>query len=458
MQELADRLGTPSSKLATETALLEFLKSRKLEAEVVEALCVFWMAAQAHGYQAGQTLADSISKPSILSELILDSLGLWSDTPAAGLEVAPKDFEIPKDFEDVHGADLPRIFHTYMKGLERDTRLPFIRQMAFEWARNRVAYPEAPYQGDAWYFSRPLGDGLIGQFSSRTALRMISAYLRTLAVAEAYWGMPADQAELVSLLALPVHPTLALLRPARPSWAPGQTAFDGDGQAIDVAVHALADAVQQARPGDDLVAFSAPVLVSMERCVEVYVVRWAQAAGGSIADDDLAAHLEAWWRHGRMLDSDAPDPLCVATILEPPPPHAIVDEESRAWPLAMPLSLDRLGYLQHDLYPQRLFLPAMPGHGLLELSARGGQLEVRSGEQVVADLSYWNAGWGPVRPGEFSGNCGTALVSAGTAYRNTPASAAPEPRNFYLWRVRTLHRKATYERFEETVAFGATFI
>lgn len=458
MQELAARLGAPSCKPATETALLEFLNSRKLEAEVVEVLCVFWIAAQAHGYQASQTLADSISKPSILSELILDSLGLWSDAPTAGLEVAPKDFEIPRDFEDVQGADLPRIFHTYMTDLDRDTRLPFVRQMAFEWARNREAYAEAPYQGDAWYFSRPLGDGFIGQFSSRTALRMISAYLRTLAVAEAYWGMPADQAELVALVALPVHPTLALLRPARPRWVTGQTAFDGDGQAIEAAVRALADAVQQARPGDELVAFAAPVLVSMERCVEVSLVRWAQAAGGSIADMDLADHLEAWWSSGRTLCSDASDPLSAFTVLEPPAPHAIVDEESRAWPLAMPLSLDRLGYLQHDLYPQRLFLPAMPGHGLLELKARGGQLEVKSGEQVVADFSYWNAGWGPVRPREFAGNCGTALVSEGTAYRSAVVAAAPEPRNFYLWRVRTLHRKATYERFEETVAFGVAFV
>ncbi len=47
MQELSDRLGAPASKAATEAALLEFLSTRKLEAEVVEALFIFWMAAQA---------------------------------------------------------------------------------------------------------------------------------------------------------------------------------------------------------------------------------------------------------------------------------------------------------------------------------------------------------------------------------------------------------------------------
>ncbi len=279
MQELAARLGEPSSKVATEAVLLEYLSLRKLEAEVIEILCVFWIAVQAHGYEANPKLAESIPKPSMLSELLLESLGLWADAPISGLEEVPEDFEVPQDFDGVQGADLPRIFRTYMGDLEGSTGLPFVRQMAFEWTKNRAVYPDAPYQGDAWYFSRPLGDGFAGQYSSRTALRVISAYLRTLAVAEDYWGMPSDQAEVVAQLALPVHPTLALLRPRRPSWLPGRTDFEGDDQAIGGAVRALVDRVQVAHPGDELIAFTSPVVISMEQCVEVSVVCWAQAIG-----------------------------------------------------------------------------------------------------------------------------------------------------------------------------------
>lgn len=458
MQELADRLGKPSSKVATETALLEFLRFRKLEAEVVEALCVFWIAAQAHGYEVSPKLAQSIPKPSILSELFLESLGLRADAPVTELEQVPVGFEIPQDFNGVQGADLPRIFRTSMADIERATGLPFVRQMAFEWSVNRGVYPDAPFQGDPWHFSRPLGDGFIGQLSSRTALRMISAYLRTLAVAEEYWGMPPDRAEEMTLLALPVHPTLALLRPRRPSWFPGRTDFDGDDKAIGAAVRSLVERVQRARPGDELIAFTSPVVISMERCVEVSVVRWAQAAGGSIANGNVAEHLKGLWGSGRMLRSDAPGPLSTTTFLASPAPHAILDEKSRAWPLAMPLSLDRLGYLQHDLYPGRLFFPTMPGHGLLEVMPREGQLEIKSGSDVVADLRYWNAGWGPVRPMQFAGNCGTALVSKGTAYRATPSSTTPDVRSFYSWRVLTLHRKGTLDRFDETLTFGVEFV
>ena len=100
----------------------------------------------------------------------------------------------------------------------------------------------------------------------------------------------------------------------------------------------------------------------------------------------------------------------------------------------------------------------MPGRGQLEVTPCDGGLEIKSGREVVADLCYWNAGWGPVRPIQFGGNCGTALVSRGTAYRASPDGAAPDVRLFYFWRVRTLHRTGAFNSFEEKLTFGVTFV
>lgn len=146
------------------------------------------------------------------------------------------------------------------------------------------------------------------------------------------------------------------------------------------------------------------------------------------------------------------------TVLIPPACYAVTDKQSRAWPLTMALGIDRLGYLQHDLYPGRLFLPTMPGYDQLEVVPRYGYLEAKSDDEVVADLYYWNAGWGPVRPIQLDGNCGTALVSRGTAYRKLPGLADQMLRSFYLWRVRTLQRKYTYDSFDETLSFGVVFV
>lgn len=456
MQELAARLGEPNSRAETETALLQHLNSRKLEAEVVEVLCIFWMAARAHDYTPAPNLAESIPKSSILSDWLLESLGLLVEGGDERLEEVLDDFQIPQDFEGAQGAHFPRIFRTAMHNLERRTRLPFVRQMAFEWKKNQDAYPDAPFQGDPWHFSRPLGDGFYGQLSSRTALRAISAYLRTLAVAEDFWSMPSSQADEESFLAMPLHPTLALLRPRRPAWLPAITDFDGDTEAIEASLVALIGRVQAARPGDELIAFSSPIVMSVERCVEISIIRCSQAAGSKIADADLASHLAPIW-NSRTLRSAADEPLSTTTLLLLPELDRLIEEECKAWPLALPLGLDRLGYLQHDLYPGRLFLPTLPGSGEAKIIPQGGQLEIKVGEQVVADLCYWNAGWGEARPKHFSGNCGTALISRGTGYREGSVSTSGPARSFYLWQVRTLHRSNTFESFSQTLAIGATF-
>jgi hypothetical protein len=458
MQELAARLNEPASRAETESALLQLLTTRKLEAEVIEVLCIYWMAAQAYGYSPTPKLAESIPRSSILSDLLLESFSMFAEGDDEELEEVSEEFVIPQDFDGVQGSDLPRIFRTSMGELENHTGLPFVRQMAFEWTANRSVYPDAPFQGDPWHFSRPLGDGFVGHLSSRTALRAISAYLRTLAVAEEFWGMPTDRAEERALLALPVHPTLALLRPQRPVWFPATNDFEGDNEAIETSLRALVGRVQTARPGDELIAFSSPIVMSMVRCVEISIVRWSQAAGSSIADVDLAAHLENFWAHGRMLRSAAPEPLSTTTFLAAPQLGGLMEGRSKAWPLAAPLDFDRLGYLQHDLYPGRLFLPTLPGSDQAELTPRDGQLEIKVNEQVVADFCYWNAGWGVARPMQFGGNCGTALTSRGTGYRKGIFLTEGVVRSFYLWQVRALHRDNTFDRFSETLKVGAMFV
>ncbi len=458
MQELAARLGEPGLRAETESALLKWLNTRKLEAEVVEVLCIFWIAAQAHGYSPTPQLVESVRRPSILSDLLLESLGLLAEGGDKGLEEVSEEFEIPQDFDSVQGSDLPRIFRTSMGELERYTRLPFVRQMAFEWMRNRAAYPDAPFQGDPWYFLRPLGDGFVGHLSFRTALRAISAYLRTLAVAAEFWAMPPHRADAEAILALPVHPTLALLKPRRPAWFPENADFDGDNEAIEASLGTLIGRIQATRPGDELIAFSSPIVMSMERCVEVSIVRWSQVAGSMIADTDLARHLEIACNHGLMLRSTTSEPLSATTFLTLPQLDRLMEGECKAWPLAAPLGLDRLGYLQHDLYPARLFLPTLPDSGEAEIIPRNGQLEIKVHEQVVADFCYWNAGWGVARPMEFGGNCGTALISRGTGYREGPISMSGPVRSFYLWQVRTLHRGNTFDRFSQSLAMGAVFI
>jgi hypothetical protein len=458
MQELAARLGEVASKDNTEAALLQFLRSRKLEAEVVEVLCIFWMAARGHGYTPFAELAAIVPAPSPLSDLFLVDLGLPTLARATRLEEAPGEFEIPDDFNGVQGVDLPGIFRTTLGWLDDRLGLPFVRQMAYEWAANRMAYPDAPYQGDPWHFTRPLGSGFRGQYSARAALRVISAYLRTLEIAKQAWRLSPRLVDGHVLLALPIHPTLALLRPRRPRWFPERTDFDGDATAVEGAIRDMVCRVKAERPEAELIAFSSPVVMTMNRCVEVSLVRWSQAAGSQVDEETLAAYLAGYWEHGRVCTRTEDGPLSTTTTLVPSPIEKLVESNSKAWPMAGKLDFDRTGYLQLDLHLSRVFLPMLPGVDKAEVTPHNGMIEVKVGDQVVADLRYWNAGWGPAHPVQLGGNFGTALVSRGTAYRATAQLEASTSKEFYLWQVRTLHRGSSFDEFSETLATGTLFV
>lgn len=458
MQELATRLGESAVRADTEFALLQRISSRKLEAEVVEVLCIFWMAFNEHGYMPTIELAESIPKTSLLSNKILASMGLSVQVADMTLREVPEGFEISEDFNGVQGVDLPMIFLTSMNRHEAYSGLPFVSQMAFEWIDNRAAYPEVPYQGDQGHFMIPLGGGFIGQLSARAALRAISAYLRALAVAKQFWRMPSDLADKESLLALPLHPTLAFLRSHRPAWIPAATDFDGNTEMIEASLRSILARVEETRPDDELIAFTSPIVVSMNRCVEVSLVRWLQESESNVDDVSLAAHLEAYWTYGQKISSVAVEPLSTKTTLTPPSFEELMDVDSKAWPLAATLGFDRIGYLQHDLYPSRLFLPTMSGLYDAEVSPQDGRLNINVNNQMVADLCYWNVGWGLARPKQLGGNCGTALISCGKAYREGNHSDNKSLRSFYLWQVRTLHRNSGFGEFNETLESGVLFV
>ena len=330
--------------------------------------------------------------------------------------------------------------------------------MAFEWAQNQTAYPESPLQGDFWHFARALGNGFVGPYSARAALRAISAYLRTLVVAERLWGLTSDVVRHYSLMALPIHPTLAALRPSRPAWVPVLGDFSGATNAIEGILRDVVDRVAAERPGDELIAFSTPVEMTMERCVEVSLVRWVQVGDSKVVEQDLAVHLDSFWRDMPTLPSLPTKPLDRKTWLGPVSFDQLLDVPSASLPLAGRIDFDRMGYLQLNFYPSRLFVPTLVGDAQTEVRQVGATLEVLKDEQVMADYVHWNAGWGPVRPGPLSGACGAALVSRGTTYREFLAAEGQVARSFYLWQVRLLHRSNTYDAFDENLERGVFFI
>ena len=227
---------------------------------------------------------------------------------------------------------------------------------------------------------------------------------------------------------------------------------------IEEILRGVVDRVEAERPGDELVALSSPVEMTMGRCVEVSLVRWVQVGDSEVADQNLAVHLDTYWHDMPMLSSVPTKPLERKIWLRSMPIDELLDAPSASLPLAGRVDFDRMGYLQLNLYPSRLFVPTLVQAAQIEVCQEGGSLEVLEDDQVVAGYSHWNAGWGPVRPTQLSGASGAALVSRGTAYREVPASEGQVVRSFYLWQVRILQRNSTQEAFDEILKGGVFFV
>ena len=456
MQELSQLLQLLELREAASTRLLDELRSCRLEAEVVEVLFIFWMAAT-QGYAPPSDLPEAVNHPSILASLLLDEMGLRSSQcPNPPLQVAPVDFDAPANFFDVQCSQVPRIYLTRLERLEAYSGLPFVHQCGFEWSANQQAYSDAPFQGDLAHFIRPIGDGMTGAFASRTMLRMLSAYQRTLAVAQHHWRTPEEIMRQFALDALPIDPTLAFLRPTRPLWLPPLDLHIGtDDASVEAFIRQTVQALEAKHDGSVLLALATPTYVSRDELVELSVVRWRQWSTKAVDAKQLEARFQVLLNEGKFGRCQSVG-LGVRTALPVLGIDAVSDEEVQAAPMAAVQGIDRLGYLQRDLYPERLYYPVVTGaRKNLLVQPAGDQLSISSDLGQLATVHYWNSGWAPVHPVSMGAFCGTALVGARTMLQDM--EEASPLRHFYLWRLKRLKSPSGYGNFNVEELTGVVF-
>ncbi|MEF9900285.1 MAG: ATP-binding protein [Pseudomonas sp.] len=450
MQELAALLSSPDTREPTSNRLLAELTQCRLESEAVEILCLIWMAQQ-QGFLPPDDLPAAVTYPSLLAVLLLESMQL--DLPGSAnppLEFAPDDFVVPERFGKFQNFGVPGIFLNRLAQLEHASGLPFLRQCAYEWHRTEIAYPQAPMQGDLIHFVRPLGDGATGSFVTRALLRMITAYQRTLEFARTAWRAPEKLIQSMVVNSLPIDPTLALLRPQRPSWLPslGKAVVADIGSTEDFIRQALNN-LEAAQPDAVLLSLVSPIYVDSLEIVELTVVRWHQWGNSPIQADDLA--LRFFDRQRKEHFGACRSPMW-GTITEVPTVNFehVLDRQTNAVPLAAVHGLRRFGYLQRDLYPSRLYYPVSTGlGGKLTVEPMCGSLKISAAHGQVATSQYWNAGWSSAHPGDMSGLCGTALVGTSLHFQFKKGQAPDGC--FYLWRLTRRKRSYSYEPFSMDV-------
>lgn len=449
MQELAALLLSSHTQEEAQRQLLAELARCRLEAETVEIVCVFWIAAQ-HGYRPPSELVPTLTTPSMLAAMLLGDMKLnLRRAPNPLPEVCPQDFEVPAIFEGAQGVDMPRVYRTRLTQLERETGLPFVRQAAFEWSRTEEAYPQAPLQGDFGHFISPIGTGTTGAFATRAMLRMLTAYQRTLEVARVIWRVPEKLILSWVVDALPVDPTLALLRPRRPPWLPNfGMGVTTNAASVERFITGMSDSLAAAQRGAVLLAMVSPTYISSNEIVELSVVRWRKWGAAEIDASTLGSNFYRRQSHHDYGSCRAPV-WGLKTYVPASRLEDVLDSEANAAPMAAVYGFSRIGYLQRDLYPSRLYYPIITGRDdRLTVEPSNGELRISAAHGPTATFGYWNAGWSAVHPAEMSGLCGTALVQTGDDTR-AAKTEPPADSHFYLWKVMRLKRSYSYERFME---------
>lgn len=447
MQELADLLITPTLGNQVLARLTHELRECRLEAEATEVLSIFWMAFHS-GWVPPKNLGDAVLRPSILTERLLADMKLAAQAGSMPpLVAAPSDYQVTEEFERRQGRDVPRIHYSTVTSLERKFGFPFVRQMAYEWDQSKEAYPDSPFQGDLAYFVRPAGDNGIGSFADRTSLRMMTAFIRTMEVARSTWRAPDKLALWFARRALPLEPTFAFLRPKRPGWLPAlNLAVAEDAGSISGFIDDVHAALEALEPQAALLALVTPLCVSNFEMMELTVVRWRRWGAKTFEASDLWARYTA--RQHQAYGNFDSDDWGLYSSISSLPLEQVVDEECNVAPMAAHLSMERVGYLQRDLFPERLYLPVVTGmNEALLAKPSGGTLGITASGDAVATLSYWTAGWSPCHPSGTSGLVGTSLVGRLDGPQSELENA-PDG-HFYLWRLTRLTRKHGYGTWDE---------
>ena len=210
----AQALDSNDTAVAFTEALADWLATRELESQCLEAICPLLLAAP-----RPETIAlvrRAINRPSIASDALLS---LVTGSPAlvatwAGCHSGPATRFSMLDEEEAQlraGTFVPPVFTHQLERLEKQARRPFMRQWAFEYKMLADRYG---CNGDG-YLDYFLGSdrGNVGQFVAHRSHLARSAFLRTLACAVEYWGMPTAVASSFAETTFPAEPIFLRVPP-----------------------------------------------------------------------------------------------------------------------------------------------------------------------------------------------------------------------------------------------------
>lgn len=377
-------------------ALAEWIETRELESQCLEALCPF-LVSPIHPAVITR-IRNVIGHPSLASDLLLslatgDSVILPSWTGCHS-GPAPELLTVEAEEKALRAHQfIPPLFTRKLEALQNKSGYPFLRQWAFEFG---VLSNRTGNKGDGHldYF---IGSerGYTGQFVANKGHLARSAYLRTLACAVEHWSMPEATAMRHAAVACPAEPIfLKLMLQPSPPWAPvvhGRAAAEAaNPQALVCAVIQKMEAELQRRIMHCSLAVIDEPLCHAE--LEVFALV-------KTLDDYDPQQVIDFYRH--LLGNATPNRDGSRAFVSP-----IMGREGTESlnfvPVMLPLIGPSLGYLQSDLLGRIPYMPVSTSNvPELELAPETDGAVLRSDGRVVGKWDWWPWNWKPSHAPEW---------------------------------------------------------
>lgn len=442
IHQVADALKPGPSSQATWQALLRWLRSLKLESEILEALAIAVMA-RGSTVLSSADLRAAIDAPSVLSDVFI---GHAIETPVlvhswlkSHSGEVPRFHQSPELTEELEcGAVVPRILMHRMQDLERRSRKPFVAQWTYEFER-LLERSDNDDDGHFSYFLPSDDRKESGQFTARRGHLARSAFLRTLALAGDQWHMPIPEARAEAMFASPADLSLLPMLPGEvPPWAKAlHSASPGTAdEAAALAASALREVYEG--PGGALLHLNLPLQGNVRYHGELEIV--SVLTSDESVDLPQALHLHDWLP-GRVFVPRADD---LTLRVDPLEREAAFPTKAGGFlrPVLLPLVDEFVGYLHADLVTR---MPRLPAHNsetqLIVVPRKGGADVLHSGHKV-GELQHWSWKWRPTHPKGMGGPTGVALVlESDVAERILHVDGM---RLVHVWRARVRRRETDY--------------
>lgn len=438
-QELALLLTSPEMHATTEAALLRELGCSRFETETVEVLFVFWLASlREPSYACPQDIGRRVTARSPLSDVLLRSLCPTSadlGSYLVPLTTHPRGASPTSDFLAAETQAFPRVLRSDLRLIEERTRLPLQAQFAYEWQASLARVADHGHRID--HFLESPRDHHTGQFFTEQSARARSAFLRTLAVAGEFGGIPPRVLERFALSTLPLDPSLAWLQPRPP--VEGLQLGNPELPAIDAEEHVRS------------------VLSSVSEEGLVGAISWSSEFADNVRFDVTATLWTgpdlAWPKSVPL--SELAEPYIGTLVGEGLSPTGTCEQSEYGLDSALPSGFrplaghvhpGRFGYMQAELVNRGIFAPTSACNASpVTMVPCGDRLKfVREGVDL-AHFGYWNTSWRPSHPLGGKPRCGTYLLLL---------QAPIEPLRIYVWRCTRFATKQGYGAIEKSESFG----